>query len=94
MVAIVGIAWLIYSRINAYYSSYLTSMDSSHFDWVNQHLDDWVNNEANYMNQLLGIGRGVAGVVGQLPTPIVYLFSIGFTLFIVAFMVRIVMELL
>ena len=87
-----GIAWLLYNQFNNVFANNLQNYDGTQFNWAKNLFNTY--QEANYGNILIDVARGYAGFIGLLPTPIIYLMSIGFTLLLVGIIVRIVIDLL
>ena len=87
-----GIAWLLFNQFNNTFAENITGLDGSQFNWAKNLFNTY--QEANYSNILIDVARGYAGFISLLPTPIIYLMSIGFTLLLIGIIVRIVIDLL
>lgn len=86
-----GLSWLLYSLFNQDYTSYYQQFPDQPFQQAQDFFSQYNAND-QYGNIFISVGRGMAAIVGMLPIPIVYMLSIGFTVFLVSLIIRIVLE--
>lgn len=91
MVSILGLPWLMYYIMHNGYNEYFESVFD--FDGVMSPLENYLNDSNNLLGYFTNIGAGIGSIISNLPPLIGYFLLVIMTVTIIAFIIRVLINL-
>ena len=88
-----GFSWFSYFKILEPFENIINNYSSEGFEWFRENINNYLQ-QVLYIEQIRKVALAIGMVFSQLPLPLIYLSSIGFSFTILIVILRIVIDLL